>query len=270
MKIFRWGAHHGEEPPISGTRGSGTVFFSHCQLGCVYCQNHPWSAGDKGKTFGVEELAEFFRELRDEAGCHNWNLVTPEPWLPLIAEAAKFGVVSAKPLPFVYNTSGYCRTETVANHRNLADVVLTDLRYSRAESAFSGSAAADYPERAREFTKWARENVGQLVCDDDGIAVRGLIIRILVLPGKADEAVENLEWIARNLGAETAISVMSQYTPVHTAHKFPEWNRVVSEDEYAAVTDAVESLGFENGWVQEFGAANSPDDTLLGANMPQN
>ena len=271
LKAFRWGPHHGEEPPISGTRGSGAVFFSHCQLGCVYCQNHPWSAGGAGRVIGVEGLARIFCELRD-AGCHNWNLVTPEPWLPHIATAAEIAAArlatrGEKPLPFVYNTSGYCSVEVARKYRDLMDIVLTDLRYSRAESAYSGSGAADYPVRAREFAKWAAENAGELVCDGDGIARRGLIIRILVLPGKAREAVENLEWIAENIGAETAIGVMSQYTPVHKALESEEWNRFVSEDEYATVTDAVERLGFENGWVQDFGAANSPDDSLLGANM---
>ena len=267
LKAFRWGAHHGEEPPVSGERGSGTVFFSHCQLGCLYCQNYPWSAAGEGRIIGVEGLTQIFCELHDE-GCHNWNLVTPEPWLPQIATAAEIAIARLKKrLPFVYNTSGYCKVDVARKYRQLMDVVLTDLRYSRAESAQSGSAAADYPERAREFAKWAGDEVGPLVCDDDGIAQTGLIIRILVLPGKAREAIENLEWIAANLGNETAVSVMSQYTPVHKALTSPEWNRHVAEDEYQTVTDAVESLGFENGWIQEFGTANSPDDSLLGANM---
>jgi len=272
LKVFRWGPHHGEEPPISGERGSGTVFFSHCQLGCLYCQNYPWSAAGEGRVVGVEGLAQIFCEIRD-AGCHNWNLVTPEPWLPMIETAseiatARLAARGLAPLPFVYNTSGYCKVDVARRYRKLMDVVLTDLRYSRAESALSGSAASDCPERTREFAKWAGEEVGPLVCDDDGIALRGIIIRLLVLPGKAREAVENLEWIANNLGVDTAIGVMSQYTPVHKALDNPEWNRFVAEDEYRMVTDAVESLGFENGWVQEFGSANSPHDTLLGANMP--
>jgi len=272
LKAFRWGPHHGEEPPISGWRGSGTIFFSHCQLGCLYCQNYPWSAAGEGSVIGVEGLAQIFCELRFDK-CHNWNLVTPEAWLPLVDTAAqiataRLAALDIAPLPFVYNTSGYCKIEVAKKYRRLMDVVLTDLRYSRAESAVSGSAAADCPERARDFAKWAGDEVGPLVCDDDGIATRGIIIRILVLPGKAREAVENLEWIATHLGNGTAIGVMSQYTPVHKALESPEWNKFVSEDEYRMVTDAVESLGFENGWIQEFGTANSPHDTLLGANMP--
>ena len=256
---------------MSGTRGSGTVFFSHCQLQCAYCQNHPWSSGGAGRVIGVEGLAQVLCELSG-AGCHNWNLVTPEPWLPQIAIAAELAVArnrarGKEPLPFVYNTSGYCDLGTARKYRRLMDVVLTDLRYSRSESASSGSAAADYPARARDFAKWAGQNIGPLVCDDDGIAKSGLIIRILVLPGKAREAIENLEWIAENLGTETAISVMSQYTPVHKATELEEWNRRISEAEYATVTDAAEALDFTNGWVQEYTPTPPADNGLLGENM---
>lgn len=265
VKVFRWGPHRGEEPPLSGTNGSGTVFFSHCTLGCIYCQNYPWSACGAGEVVGTAGLERILRELA-AAGCHNWNLVTPGPWLPFIQEAASQVQREGIRLPFVYNTSGYERVAVAERYRDLLDIVLTDLRYFSPEVAREGSGAPDYPETARAFTKWCCQEIGPLVTDGDGIAVSGVIVRILVLPGRAQEAVSNLEWLAENVGNEVSISLMSQYTPVHMALQKESWNRVVSREEYEKVTDCMERLGFENGWVQEFGSSTSDDD-LLGRNM---
>ena len=123
LRIFRWGAHHGEEPPISGTKGSGTVFFSHCPLGCIYCQNHPWTSGGAGEDISTERLAAILRSLAG-IGCHNWNLVTPEPWLPWIREAAELAWADGIRLPFVYNTSAYVRPSTAQEYRTLQDICL--------------------------------------------------------------------------------------------------------------------------------------------------
>ena len=265
VKVFRWGPHLGEEPPLSGVNGSGAVFFSHCPLGCLYCQNHPWSAGGAGDVVGVEGLASIFVELA-EAKCHNWNLVTPEPWLPQIREAAALARARGASLPFVYNTSGYVRTEVAEAHRDLMDVVLTDLRYATPEAAREGSSAPDYPERAQAFLRWAWDRVGSLRLNGEGIATSGVVVRILVLPGRESEAVASLEWMAGAIGTDVHISVMSQYTPVHAARERDGWNRTVTDAEYARVTDAAERLGFENGWIQEFGAC-APDDGLLGCEM---
>ncbi len=255
----------GEEPPLSGSNGSGTVFFSHCTLGCIYCQNYPWSACGEGELIGTNGLERVFRELA-AAGCHNWNLVTPGPWLPLIESAAENLRQEGIRLPFVYNTSGYERVEVAARYRDLMDIVLTDLRYASAEVAREGSGAPDYPEKARAFTKWCCQEVGPLVTDAAGVAVSGTIVRMLVLPGHAKEAVSNLEWLADHVGNDVFLSVMSQYTPVHTALQREGWNRGVTREEYETVTDSVERLGFENGWVQEYGSSTADDD-LLGRNM---
>ncbi len=265
VKVFRWGPHHGEEPPLSGVNGSGAVFFSHCTLGCLYCQNHPWSAGGAGDEVGVDGLTAILVEMA-EAGCHNWNLVTPGPWLPFIREAAARARRRGAALPFVYNTSGYERVDIAEAYRDLMDVVLTDLRYATPAIAREGSAAPDYPAHARNFLRWAWDHVGPLRLDADGLATGGVIVRILVLPGREAEAVANLEWMAGTIGTDVHLSVMSQYTPVHAAAARDGWNRVVTEAEYARVTEAVERLGFENGWVQEFGAC-APDDGLLGCDM---
>jgi putative pyruvate formate lyase activating enzyme len=153
----------------------------------------------------------------------------------------------------------------VKRHRELLDIVLTDLRYSTSEVAQLGSYAPNYPQAARSFIEWCRDEVGPLDFDDDGIATRGMIVRILVLPGKESEAIESLKWLANTCGTDTYISVMSQYTPVYKALETPGWNRKLKEDEYARVVDCAESLGFENGWIQEFDTP-APEE-LLGCNM---
>ena len=264
LRVYRWGLHDGEEPPISGSRGSGTVFFSHCTLCCLYCQNHPWSQGGRGAFLSVPELAEVFAGLA-RRGAHNINLVTPTMWLPLIEEAAAL-VPAAERLPFVYNTSGFERVEVAERYRNLMDIVLTDLRYSSPDSAAEGSLARNYVEASRTFAQWAWRHVGPLEVDSGGIARRGLICRILVLPGRAEEACETLRWIADAIGTDVHVSVMSQYTPVHKAPETPGWDRPVTREEYESVTDCLDELGFENGWTQEYGTETP--ETLHGWEMP--
>ncbi len=264
VRVFRWGPHNGEEPPISGSRGSGTIFFSHCSLGCLYCQNYPWSAGGQGDDVGIDGLCEIMNELHS-SGCHNWNLVTPGPWLPYIEIAAEKVRGGGVDLPFVYNTSGYEVVDVVSEYKDLMDIVLTDLRYSSDETAREASNAPDYIRYAREFVKWCTKEIGPLEIDGNGVAVHGTVVRILVLPGHADEAVKSLEWIADECGTDTSISVMAQYTPVHKALENPGWDRCITKEEYEQVTESVERLGFENGWIQEFGVPPPPD--LVGCNM---
>ena len=264
-KVFRWGPHFGEEPPVSGARGSGAVFFSHCPLGCLYCQNHPWTAGGAGEEISIDRLAEIFVSLARK-GCHNWNLVTPEPWLPQIREAVLRARAAGADVPCVYNTSSYVGLETAAEYRDLMDVVLADLRYSGAACAREASRAPDYPGVARAFVKWCAETVGPLRTGADGAATGGTIVRILVLPGHADEAVDSLRWIRDACGRETTLSLMSQYTPAHAALGVPGWNRTVTEEEFLRVVDEAERLGLDEGWTQPWGTATG-DDELLGANM---
>ena len=264
-RLYRYGPHFGEEPPLTGTRGSGTLFFSHCTLRCLYCQNHPWSQEGAGGDVTVDELTDCLRRLA-AAGCHNWNLVSPTPWLPWIREAARPLFRTGIRLPFVYNTSGFESQETLAAFADLIDIALIDLRYARETTARGASACDAYVATARTALRWLWEQLGPLETDAAGVARRGVICRLLVLPGRADEAVANLEWLAAVTGAGIHISVMSQYTPVHQARRLPGWDRRVGADEYARVTDAVERLGFENGWVQEY-ATETPAD-LLGCEMP--
>jgi putative pyruvate formate lyase activating enzyme len=269
LEIYRAAAHMGEEPPLSGAGGSGAVFFSRCTLRCGYCQNFPWSRRGAGTACTVEDLARQLAALHAQ-GCHNWNLVSPTPWLPLIAEALDHAKKHGAWLPLVYNTSGYELPETMHSFRDCADVYLPDLRYARNETARIASDAADYVDVARRAVQWMWEQAGPLRVDSRGNAVRGLICRILVLPGHADEAVTSLEWLAGATGSGAAVSVMSQYRPVYEAAEGrlgPSWQRTVARDEYEKVCLAVERLGFEHGWIQEFGETTT--EHLLGCTMKQ-
>ena len=264
-RVFRYGPHFGEEPPVSGTRGSGAVFFSHCTMRCVYCQNHPWSQANQGDDLSADALRGVFRGLA-EKGCHNWNLVSPTPWLPQIREAVTPLIRAGISLPFVYNTSGFEIPETLETFSELVDIALIDLRYATSEAAFAGSDARQYVDVSRRAFLWLWNRLGPLETDADGIARRGVICRLLALPGRVSEAIANLEWLAKHIGTEVHISVMSQYTPVYRAAKVQGWDLAVREEEYALLTEAAGDLGFENGWIQEF-EGDAPAD-LLGQTMP--
>ncbi len=263
LRLYRWGPHFGEEPPISGVNGAGTIFFSHCTLGCLYCQNYPWSQEDKGEDITPERLAEIMEELHGK-GCHNIDLVSPTPWLPLIREAANL-TDSDKKLPFVYNSSGFDLTETLDEYSDLIDIALTDLRYSNEDLAAYASGSREYVEAARNALLWHCTHLGPLETDDDDIAMSGVICRLLVLPGHPEDAIDNLRWIADNIGPELSVSIMSQYTPAWRAVSNGDWGRRVAEEEYMLVTDEAESLGFENGWIQPF--EMEEDNSLLGCEM---
>ena len=265
-RVFRHGPHLGEEPPLSGTRGSGTIFFSHCTMRCLYCQNHLWSQEGRGEDLEVPALTAIFRQLA-AAGCHNWNLVSPTPWLPQIREAVAPLFQDGIRLPMVYNSSGFESPETLAAFPDLADIALVDLRYAADATATEASDCAGYVAAARATAEWFWRRLGPLRCGAEGLAVRGLIVRILVLPGRADEAGASLRWLAEHLGTDVHVSVMSQYAPVHRARQTDGWNRRVSAAEYGRVTAAVGELGLGNGWLQEYEEHPAPAD-LLGSEMP--
>jgi putative pyruvate formate lyase activating enzyme len=264
VEVFRYGPHHGEEPPVSGPRGSGTVFFSRCTMRCLYCQNYPWSQQGQGRSGDAGWLAGILEAVRG-AGCHNWNLVSPTPWWPWILEAIETAARSGARLPVVVNTSGFENLETLRALEGVVDVFLTDLRYARAASAAEGSDAERYVDVARAALREMWRQVGPLETDADGVARRGTICRVLVLPGRAAEAVESLQWLAETVGAGIAVSVMAQYTPLYQARHRPPWDRGVTPAEYGQVTEAVEALGFETGWVQEWG--QPAPEGLLGCEM---
>ena len=265
-RVFRHGPHFGEEPPLSGTRGSGTVFFSHCTMRCIYCQNYPWSQQAQGEDLELPQLTALFRQLAAR-GCHNWNLVSPTPWLPQIRAALTPLFNDGIRLPMIYNSSGFESPETLARFQDLADIALVDLRYAANDTAAEASGCPRYVESSRAAVEWFWKNLGALRLDADGIAVRGVICRVLVLPGHAGEAVANLRWLAEKIGTDVHVSVMSQYTPVYGAQQKTGWNRRITAAEYGRVAAAVEDFGFARGWVQEFEDGASPAE-LLGCNMP--
>jgi len=270
-RVFRWGPHFGEEPPLVGKGGSGCVFFSRCTMKCLYCQNSPWSWKGAGEDKTVAELAEIFRELAVKDGCSNWNLVSPTPYLPFIREAVAPLIAEGIRLPFVWNSSGYERVETLEEYRDLCDWALFDLRYSRDETAVRLSQAPGYVAASRAAVKWAwRNQTIKQFKQSNNIRARsgtgGLIVRILVLPGHADEAIENLAWLATEVSNEVAVSVMAQYTPAYKALETPPLDRSVTKDEYESVVEAAADYGFENGWIQGY-EASDPKLALLGENM---
>ena len=228
---------------------------------CLYCQNSPWSWRGEGEDMPAERLTAILRELAVDDGCANWNLVSPTPWLPLIRAAAAPLISADIRLPFVYNTSGFESVETLEAFRDLCDVALCDLRYSRDATAREASAAAGYVDASRAAIKWFWNRLGPLETDAAGLARRGTICRILVLPGHADEAIENLAWLAANVSAAVHVSVMSQYVPAYRAKERAPWNATVAEDEYGRVAEAAADFGFENGWIQGF-ESNKPSDLL--------
>lgn len=263
--VYRYGPHDGEEPPISGKNGSGTVFFSRCTMRCLYCQNYPWSREGAGSVRSVDELAEIFRRLH-AAGCHNWNLVSPTPWLKQILAALDAAHATGIKLPLVFNTSSYERVEVIRELAGIVDVYLADLRYADPESASEGSDTPDYVEAARGAVIEMRRQAGPLRMDAEGIARSGVICRLLVLPGRANEACANLDWLAENFGDDAAVSVMCQYVPAYRAPQSAAWNRGITAEEYGMVCRRMEECGFKNGWMQEYGTADA--GALLGCNMP--
>ena len=249
--------HRGEEPPISGTKGSGTIFFSGCTLRCLFCQNFPISQQNSGETISTQQLAQRMLGLQ-KRGAHNINLVTPTHWLPQILAALWLAIPQGFSLPIVWNSSGYETVEALQLLDGVVSVYLPDMKYSDDAQAVELSGAPGYTAVNRAAVLEMLRQVGQLQLDDNGIATRGLIIRHLVLPeGRAGSA-ETLPWIAEQLGDETHIALMSQYFPAWKATDTAGINRGLTHDEYDAAVEALEEAGLENGWVQELEQERGP------------
>jgi putative pyruvate formate lyase activating enzyme len=251
-------AHHGEEPAISGTRGSGTVFFGNCNMRCVYCQNYQISQNwekQKSKEMDSHTLAESMLYLQDELGCHNINFVSPSHFVPQLLRAVVEAVPMGLRVPLVYNSSGY---DSIASLKELDDVIsiyLPDLRYASDKWAKKFSHAPDYVARARQAIEEMYRQVRDLVVDESGLARKGLIVRHLILPNGLAGSEESLTWLVRDLSPTVTVSIMSQYMPMHRALRIPLLSRKITVDEHEAVLQLLTDLGIENGWVQETGAA---------------
>lgn len=250
LKINLAQLHFGEEPPITGTRGSGTIFFSHCNLLCVYCQNHLISLSGNGSEITQDDFVKIMLELQ-EKGAHNINLVTPSHFSPQIGQALESVRNGALKIPVVWNSSGYEKIETLQAMEGLVDVYLPDYKYYHKIYARKYSHAEDYPVRALESIREMYRQCGNLDLDSDGIARRGLMIRILVLPHGLAGVKHSLHLLADELGTEISLSLMGQYYPAGKATLYPELSRGILPEEYQVATDTAIALGFNNVYVQQ-------------------
>lgn len=247
LKIARAAPHYYEEPPVSGTKGSGAIFFSGCPLSCVFCQNYEISALCGGTEITVVRLADIMKELQSR-GCHNINLVSPTPYVPEIKEALRLARLQ---IPVVYNTSGYERVQTLKALEGYVDVYLPDFKYVSEDLSEKYSGARDYPSVASGALSEMIRQRGGCEYDADGIMTRGVIVRHLILPSHKVESIETLEYLSRNFDKSMfLLSLMSQYCPVYRADGFKEINRRLTKYEYKKVADTAVSLGFE-GFLQD-------------------
>ncbi len=249
-KICSFMPHYGEEPPISGNRGSGTIFFSACNMSCVYCQNYEFSQLDEGREVETKELADFMLQLQG-MGCHNINLVTPTHVLPQILKALKPAIEKGLKIPIVYNTGGYELPEIIKLLDGIVDIYLTDSRYADTDMAIKYSCAPDYPKFNQAALREMHRQVGIAQMDSQGIIKRGVIIRHLVLPNNISGTEKIMRFIAEELSQDTYISLMSQYSPYYKANQFPEISRRITYEEYEEAKKIMEECGLANGWTQE-------------------
>ncbi len=251
LYIASYNLHFGEEPPISGYRGSGTIFFSYCNLRCVYCQNYPISQLGVGKKVTIEELAKFMLYLQ-KRGAHNINLVTPTHYIYQIIKAMYIASTSGLTIPIVWNTSGYEAREGLELLGDIVDIYLTDIRYFDNRYAIKYSFALNYKEYVKEAVKIMYKQVGDLTFDTEGIAKKGLIIRHLILPNNISSTQEVLKFIRDEISPYTYISLMSQYFPAYKALEFPEIGRKITKTEFLEAVELLSKFGLENGWIQEW------------------
>jgi putative pyruvate formate lyase activating enzyme len=255
-RIARAALHHWEEPCISGRNGSGTVFFSFCNLGCVFCQNYQVSHGQFGKEISRERLTEIFLDLQNK-GAHNLNLVTATHFLPDIIPALIKAKEKGFVLPVIYNSGGYESLETLDILSEAVDVFLPDLKFASAATGKELANTPDYFQRATLAIKKMARLAGTCTFDKDGLITRGLIVRHLVLPGKTGESRTILKWIKEELPEWVMVSLMGQYLPAGDASNHSQLGRRLKQSEYDSVVEYLYDLDLENGYVQELAAASS-------------
>jgi putative pyruvate formate lyase activating enzyme len=249
-RAARAALHYWEEPCISGTEGSGAVFFSGCTLRCVFCQNYEIAAGTAGKPVTLEQLSEVFLKLQSQ-GANNINLVTAGHFLDTVIPALEKAKDEGLRIPIVYNTGGYEKTTILKRLDGLVDIYLPDYKYRSPKLSARYSHAADYPERAAEALEEMVRQAGKPVFDKRGMMKRGVIVRHLVLPGCVSDSKDVLEYLWDHYGNRIYVSIMSQYTPLPHVAAYPELNRKVTAAEYEEVTDYALFLGMEQVYIQE-------------------
>ena len=257
--------HFGEEPPISGSNGSGTIFFNHCNMRCVYCQNYRLSQIEDGKEFEIDELADLMLSLQRK-NAHNINFVTPTHYTVHIAHAILEARRKGLKIPIVHNSGGYEKIETLKMLAGLIDVYLVDMRYGKNSSAAKYSFCNDYVEVNSEAVKEMHKQVGYLKLTEDGIAERGVIIRHLILPNSISGTENIFKFISDSIGKETYISFMSQYYPAYKARQYKEISRGINKREYDEALSLLYKYGLKNGWVQGY-MSGSVDSDFAGTNI---
>lgn len=258
IKLAYYSLHMWEEPPISGKNGSGTIFFSNCNMKCIYCQNKKISIDGYGKYISMKKLEEIMLELQKK-GAHNINLVTPTHYVPQIAFVLQKIKDKSLKIPVVYNTSSYECVGTLMIMRNLVDIYLADLRYYDDDLAIKYSKCRDYFENATMAIDEMYRQVGEIKINDKGMLEKGVVVRVLILPGHVDDSKKIIEYLYKTYGNDIFISIMNQYTPVWKC-KYSNLNRKVTEDEYNEVVNYAIDLSVVNAFVQEGEAA---DDSFI-------
>ncbi len=264
-KIYSYLPHFGEEPPISGGKGSGTIFFSNCNMSCIYCQNYEFSQKEEGREVDLQDLADIMLKLQ-ELGCHNINLVTPTHIVPQILNSLLLAIPKGLNIPLVYNTSGYELPETINMLDQIIDIYLADMRYADDEQAILYSCAPDYPKFNQASIKEMHKQVGIPKINGDGIMEKGLVIRHLVLPNNISGTEKIMKFIASQVSVDTYISLMSQYSPFYKAVSINDINRKPTANEYNRAKEIMEKYGLLNGWVQDDGGL----DKFAGTNIKTN
>lgn len=266
LKVARVSLHHWEEPCISGKNGSGTVFFSNCNLKCIFCQNHVISTDGIGKEISIERLSEIFLE-QQRRGAHNINLVTPTHFVPQIIEALKLSKLNGLKIPIVYNTNSYENIETIKLLKGHVDIYLPDLKYYKDKYAIKYSNAPGYFEKASKAINEMFSQVGKAEFYENGLMKKGVIVRHMLLPGLLFDSKKIIDYLYNTFGDSIFISIMNQYTPTHKVYKYPEINRPVNSKHYETLINYCVSLGITNAFIQEEGTASEsfiPDFDLRG------
>jgi putative pyruvate formate lyase activating enzyme len=254
IEISWFGLHHGEEPPISGASGSGTIFFCRCNLKCVFCQN--WQISQKCigcRKYPPEEVAEIMLGLQKD-GAHNINLVTPTIWSYWLKKSIILAKKMGLKIPVLWNSNAYEKVEILKEFAGLVEIYLPDYKYDSGKLAVKYSSAPNYPEIAQKAILEMQRQVGDLMVDKKGITQKGLIVRHLIIPNALENTKNSLKFI-RSISENIHLSLMSQYNPLYRACEFGEINRPLNLEEFEAANKLVEGFNFKNGWIQEFGGS---------------
>lgn len=252
LKLALANLHYFEEPCISGKNGSGAIFFSNCNLKCVFCQNYKISQEGFGKEITINKLAKIFIDLQ-EKGANNINLVSPTIYSVQIKEAIKIARENGLILPIVYNSSGYESVEALKNLDGYIDIYLPDFKYYKNETALKYSKVKNYFDVTALAIKEMQRQVGNPIFDDNGIIKKGIIIRHMILPSHVMETIKILDWIKENLGEYTYVSIMAQYFPTNKSYLYEEINRKISKKELNIVKNYLQKIGLQNGYMQKIG-----------------